>query len=451
MHVPSQIFKAYDIRGLVEGELSEELFYRLGRAAVVFSGAKHVMVGYDMRPSSRPFAEALIRGLTEQGANVVDIGLITTPMLNILTMLDPMAELGAMITASHNPQEYNGCKFIYKKTRMPIGLESGLEEIRKLIEQYEFVGVAEPASVSVENKNTEYVDFVYSLIDKNQIKPMKVALDFGNGIEGVIIDDVLARVPVSSEYLYKEPDGRFPNHEANPLKHDTLKDLQKRVVQTGAAFGVAFDGDADRIGLVDETGRIVPGDIMLALLVQAMVPGNPRAKVIFDLKCSRVVKETILAAGGEPIESRVGRTLIIERMRTDQALLGGELSGHFYFRDTFGFECSDLVLLQFLKLLSLRGLPLSTLVNPLLKYAHSGEINFTVEDKEGIMKRLEERFGPGAASVSHLDGVKIEYSDWWFCIRQSNTEPLLRMVVEADTKELMDEKVEEIRRMIKAN
>jgi len=445
---PAHIFKSYDIRGLVDTELTTDLYYRIGRAAVVYSGAKRVCVGYDMRPSSVPYKEALIRGAVDQGAAVVDIGLISTPILNIMTIRDEAADLGLMVTASHNPQEYNGCKFVHKRTMMPIGLDSGLDRIRDMVEKYEFVdaasGVATTADVT-----TPYLDFICSLVNLEAIKPLKVVIDTGNGIEGVLIEDLIARVPVQARYLFKEPDGRFPNHEPNPIKPETLKDLQREVVASGAHMGFAFDGDADRIGLVDETGAIIPGDLILALLVRALAAGEEKPKVLYDLRSSRVVKEVTEELGGQAIEARVGRSHIIQEMRKEAALVGGELSNHFYFRGTYGFESGDLTLLYILQLVSQSNQPLSALMADLRRYYHSGEINFAVTDKDGIIKRLEQHYSEGAKRVAKLDGIKIEFGDWWFNVRKSNTEPLLRLVLEAKTEKLMKEKVVEISQFIK--
>ena len=444
---PAHIFKAYDIRGLVDTELTADLYYRIGRAAVVYSGAKRVCVGYDIRPSSIPYKEALIRGVLDQGGDALDIGLVSTPILNIMTIRDETVDLGMMVTASHNPQEYNGCKFVHKRTMMPIGLDSGLDRIRDMVEKYEFVDAA-PGAVTTADVTTPYLDFICSLVNLGAIKPLKVVIDTGNGIEGVLIDDLLGRVPVRPRYLFKEPDGRFPNHEPNPIKHETLKDLQREVVASGAHMGFAFDGDADRIGLVDETGAIIPGDLILALLVRALVPGEEKPKVLYDLRSSLVVKEVTEELGGQAIETRVGRAHIIQEMRKEAAVLGGELSNHFYFRDTYGFESGDLTLLCILQLVSQSNQTLSALMADLRRYYHSGEINFEVTDKDGIIKRLEKQYSEAAKRVSKLDGIKIEFADWWFNVRKSNTEPLLRLVLEAKTKELMEEKVREVRGVI---
>jgi phosphomannomutase len=448
MSFPNHIFKAYDVRGVVGKELTEELFYRIGRASVVFTGAKHVFVGCDMRNSSESFKNSLISGLVEQGANVTDIGLISTPMLNIMTIRDEMADLGIMITASHNPPEYNGCKFVYKRTMMPIGLDSGLDQIRDMVEKYDFADVTQKGQIFYKDLKSEHVNFVMSLLDLSQIKPLKVVIDFGNGIEGEIIDGFIEKLPISVDCLYKEPDGNFPNHEANPLKHETLKELQKRVVETGADMGFAFDADADRVGLVDETGKIVPGDQILAMLVPEMLKKYPKEPILFDVKCSRSVLEVISKNGGKPIESRVGRTLVIQGMRKENAAFGGELSGHFYYKDLFGFESGDLTLLYILKLVSESGKKISELVSEFNKYFHSGEINFEVEDQDAVIAKFEEIYAKDAKRVSKMDGIKIEYEDWWFLIRKSNTEPLLRFVLEADSSEKVDEKVDEIKKII---
>lgn len=436
------------MRGLVEAELDEELFYRIGRAAVVYSGAKHVYVGYDMRPSSVPFKDALIRGITTQGAAVTDIGLISTPMLNIMTILDQSADLGVMVTASHNPQEYNGCKFIDKRTMMPIGLDSGLDQIRDMVEKYEFVDAAEKGEITLHDVRESYLHFIFSHVDTSAIQPLSVVFDMGNGIQGVVIDDFVARLPIRADYLYKEPDGTFPNHEPNPIKYETLRALQQRVVAIGADIGFAYDGDADRIGVVDEQGNIIPGDLILAFLVPTVLAASRYNAVLYDTRSSKVVPEVVTECGGQPIESRVGRAYIIQEVRKNKAALGGELSNHFYYQDLFGFESDDFTVLFILKILSESGKKMSELVAPLRRYYHSGEINFEVTDKEAMIKKLEDNYARAAKRVSHLDGVKVEYEDWWFNARKSNTEPLLRLVLEAHTKELMEAKLEEIRRVI---
>jgi phosphomannomutase len=280
---------------------------------------------------------------------------------------------------------------------------------------------------------------------------MTVAFDVGKGIEGAIIEAIVERSPIKPIYLYKEPDGRFPNHEANPLKHETLKTLQETIVREGAALGFAYDGDADRVGLVDETGAIVPGDLITALLAPIMLKRFPGGHVVYDVGSSRIVKETVELHGGVPVESRVGRTLIIEEIRKHDAIFGGELSCHFYFRDLYGFESGDLVLLEVLKHLSESGKKLSELTASLRKYHKIQETNFEVEDKDAALRRIEQAFAAGASRVSKLDGLKIEFPDWWFVVRKSNTEPLLRLNLEADTEALMREKLEELSMVIRGD
>ncbi|OGH59947.1 MAG: hypothetical protein A2725_01780 [Candidatus Magasanikbacteria bacterium RIFCSPHIGHO2_01_FULL_33_34] len=448
MTFPKHIFKAYDVRGLVGEELTEEMFYRIGRASIVYTGANNVYVGADMRNSSEALKNALIKGITDQGANVVDIGLVSTPMLNVMTLREDSTDLGIMITASHNPAEYNGCKFIYKRTMMPIGLDSGLSQIRDMVENYNFVDVAEKGHVKTKNLQKEYIDFTRSLIDLSGMKPLKLVVDMGNGIEGVLIDQLLAGLPVEVEYLYKEPDGNFPNHEANPLKYETLKDLQKKVLEVGADVGFAFDADADRVGLVDEKGQIVPGDKILAILSSEILKNNSGASVLFDVRCSRSVSEAIVDNGGRPIEVSVGRTLIIQNMRKESAILGGELSAHFYYKDLFGFESGDLTLLYILKIISQANSTISGIAKPYNKYFHSGEINFEVENKDAVMDNIKQNYKSLAKNTSSLDGLKMEFEDWWLSVRKSNTEPLLRLVLEASSEDSMKEKIAEIRQII---
>ncbi|MDP2692039.1 MAG: phosphomannomutase/phosphoglucomutase [bacterium] len=444
MTFPRHIFKAYDIRGIAGEELTEELFYRIGRASIVYTDAKTVYVGADMRNSSEALKNALIRGLSDQGANVVDIGLVSTPMLNVVTLREDSADLGIMITASHNPAEYNGCKFVNKRNMMPIGLDSGLDQIRDMVEKYDFVDVSEKGEVGTKDLHDEYIAFTRSLIDLSGLKPLKLVVDMGNGIEGVLIDKLLQGLPIEAEYLYKEPDGNFPNHEANPLKYETLKDLQKKVVDLGANVGFAFDADADRVGLVDEKGNIVPGDKILAILATEILKNNSGGSVLYDVRCTKSIPDAVVEAGGRPIEVKVGRTLIIQNMRKENAVLGGELSAHFYYKDLFGFESGDLTLLYILKIISEAGLTLSELTLPYNKYFHSGEINFKVEEKDQVLAKLEENYKQSSKKSSKLDGLKMDFEDWWFSVRKSNTESLLRLVLEASSEKSMTDKIAEI-------
>lgn len=451
MIFPKHVFKAYDIRGLADVELTEELFYRIGRAAVVYTSAKAVYVGADMRQSSAALKDALIKGITDQGANVVDLGLVSTPMLNVMTMRNEEVDLGVMITASHNPAEYNGCKFISRKIMGAIGLDSGLLEIRNMVEKYNFVDVSPKGKVEVKEMLADYIEFTRSLIDLSDLRSLKLVLDFGNGIEGLLIDELLRDLPVEAHYLYKAPDGNFPNHEANPLNYETLKDLQEKVVELGADAGFAFDADADRVGLVNEKGEIVPGDKIIALLVPELLKKYPGSPIIYDLRSSKSVAEVAAKAGGRPIEARVGHVFIKKEMRKENAALGGELSGHFYYKDLFGFESGDLTLLYVLKLVCESGKKISELVAEFDKYFHSGEINFKVEAKDAVLEKLEENYKANAKKVSKLDGLKMEFGDWWFSARKSNTEPLLRLAVEADTENKMKEKIRELSRLIQTD
>ena len=417
--------KLYDIQGTVEKDKIEELWNKKPNRSQLVSAVK--------KQFKIDLSDDYIKNLEKE---VKKFFIKSEKMVR--------SDLGIMITASHNPAEYNGCKFVDKRTMMPIGLDSGLDQIRNMVEKYDFADAVEPGKAETMDLKKKYIDFIFSCIDIEDIKPLKIIIDMGNGVEGVLIDDFIKKLPVKAEYLYKEPDGNFPNHEANPLKYETLKDLQKCVLETGADMGFAFDADADRVGLVDEKGNIVPGDKIIVLLAPEMLKKYPGGAILYDVKCSRSVFEIISANGGRPIESRVGRTLLIAGMRKEEAAFGGELSGHFYYKDLFGFESGDLTLLYILKVASESGKKMSELAAESSKYFHSGEINFEIETPDEAMLKLEKKYSPNAVRISKMDGIKIEFADWWFCIRKSNTEPLLRLALEADTEEKMKEKLNEV-------
>ena len=434
----AKIFKAYDIRGITPDELDAEAAHRIGRAAARFIGATTLAVGRDARRSSPELFEALVRGINDEGVDVVDLGLVSTPMV-YYAVETLEAGGGIMVTASHNPAQYNGFK-ICREHAIPIGEASGLLEIEK--------GSAEIADEAPRSKRGTirsvdvregYVDHVLTV---GRGRPrLKVAIDCGNGMAAVGLEPLLERLDLEVERLYFEPDGTFPNHEADPLKTENLRDLVAAVRRTGADLGVAFDGDADRAVFVDEAGVPIPSDLMTALLARRQLERNPGGRVLYDLRSSRTTAEEIESAGGVAEMSRVGHSFVKAQMREVDAIFAGELSGHFYFRFSPTLVADDGIaaFVAVLDLLASEDLPLSEIVAPLKRYSASGEINSRVSDVEAILEKLRAEH-ENAPVVSDLDGLLVRYPDWWFNVRPSNTEPVLRLNVEADNEPLMIEK-----------
>ncbi len=443
--INASIFKAYDIRGIYPNELNEDLAYNLGRAVVQFSQAQTVVVGQDCRASSPALSRELIRGLTDGGAKVVDIGLASTPLLNFCVANYPAHDFGIMVSASHNPAQYNGFK-LTDSSGLPVGRETGMGKIRDLVlVRLPAVGEIRKGEVRQQDFSNDYLDKIFSFVDVAKIRPLKIVIDTANGMGGLLIDKVMGRLPqIQASYLFKDLDGRFPNHEANPLKHETLAALRARVQEEKADLGAAYDGDADRIGFVDEKGEIVPGDFLTALLASQILKQKPGGLILGDVRFSWAAKEYIEEKEGRFELCPVGHALIKKLLRERDAAFGGELSLHFYYQELYGAESGDLTLLYLLDLISQSGQSLSELVGPLRKYFQSGEINFTVQDKEKIIQRLKEKYQPLAKSFLDIDGIRFDFDDWWFNVRPSNTEPLLRLNLEARTREMMEKKVEEV-------
>lgn len=449
---PKQIFKAYDIRGLVEGELSDDLAYKIGRAYGVFlrdrglfDTKKWVVVGYDMRPSSVGYSEQVRTALRDEGFNVVGVGLVTTPLFNFACAHYSDHVGGIMVTASHNPAEYNGFKMTLGDGT-PVGKGNGMEEIRDLAEKAEFVNGVQRGELKNLNVLEDYITKIFSLVKPEEIKPLKIVLDAGNGMGKVSFVEMLKRLPVEVEYMYLEPDGTFPNHEANPLKVETLKDLQAKVKETGADFGFALDGDADRIGLVDEKGEVVDASFVGALSGLEFLSDNPGAKMLYDLRSSKIVRDVWEEAGATTGMCRVGHALIKKQMKEQGVKFGSELSLHLYYESMYGVESTDLSLLYFFRLISRTGKKLSELTAQLHKYFHSGEINFHTDKKEEILAKLRERYNDG--KVVEMDGFYVEYPTWWFNVRVSNTESVLRLNLEANTKDEMEQRLAEVKKII---
>ncbi len=457
MQIVKNIFKAYDIRGLAATELSAELAYSLGRAFVVFlrshnllKAGQAVVVGRDMRGTSPALQQALMQGVSDEDVAVVDVGLVSTPLFNFACANYPEHAGGVMVTASHNPAQYNGFK-ITLGDGLPIGEASGMGEIKELVVNSSFDYRAEEKTFPKKEVLGDYLKKIFSIVPADSIRPMKVVIDAGNGMAKVTVPEVLNNLPVEVEYLYLEPDGNFPNHEANPLKVETLADLQKKVVATGADFGFALDGDADRIGLVDEKGQVVDASFVGALVGLEVLRHHPQAHMLYDVRSSMIVPE-VWRAGGATVEMcKVGHANIKKALKEVGGAYASELSLHLYYHDMFDVESTDLSLLYILQMLSREKKPLSELVAPLRKYFHSGEINFEIENKAEVMKRIEEKYKDQAETISHLDGLWMKFAWGWASVRLSNTESVVRLNLEAVDVRTMREKIKEFSGIIKSS
>ncbi len=442
------IFKAYDVRGIYGQDLNDEIAYRIGRAAALYLQVPEIAVGRDMRLSSPQLAAAIIQGITDQGVNAIDLGMTTTDELYFAVGKFNYAA-GVMITASHNPGKYNGMKFC-RAQAFPISLESGLADIRDLAIRGEFPEPSNKGQVIQRDVTEEYISHALSFIDVSKIKPLKVVIDAGNGMAGLVMPRVFKHLPCTLIPLYFELDGNFPNHPASPIEPENMEDLQKKVRETGADLGAAFDGDADRMFPVDEHGDVVDGSMVTAIVSQSLLRKQPGSTILYNLIVSKSVSELVQKMGANAVRTRVGHSYIKAEMRRLNAIFGGEHSGHFYFRDNWFADSGLIALLITLELVSIEGKPLSELLKPLDKGARSGEINSTVNDVQGKLQALEEHFGKQAQSVDHLDGITLDFGDWWFNVRPSNTEPLLRLNVEANSRELMEQKRDEVLEFIRS-
>ncbi|HLC69917.1 MAG TPA: phosphomannomutase/phosphoglucomutase [Patescibacteria group bacterium] len=452
MNFTKTIFKAYDIRGLVQGELSKELAYQIGRSFPVLlqekgtdSTNKKLVVGYDMRASSQEYYPEVIRGLNDAGISVVNIGLSSTPLFNFACAHYPEHAGGIMVTASHNPAEYNGFKLTLGDG-LPIGKNNGMSRLAELVNMTYVVSGGGQAKTEEKNVLKDYMDRVLGLVPRSSLKPLKIVVDAGNGMAKVTLPEILKQLPVEVEYLYLEPDGNFPNHEANPLKVETLKDLQAKVLETKADFGFALDGDADRVGLVDNQGQVVPASFVGGLVGLEVLRSKPGSTLLYDLRMSRAVKEIWEKNGGQTQMCPVGHANIKAFMKERKAVFAAELSLHLYYGDMYDVESSDLSLLYILKILSESNKKLSELWPVMNTKFHSGEINFEVEDKEIILQKLKTKYSD--AVISDLDGLTFTYPNFWFNVRGSNTEPLLRLNLEADDEATMQEKIKEVKKII---
>jgi phosphomannomutase len=449
--IPPGIFKAYDIRGLYPDEITEDTARAIGRAYVAYLNAQRIAVSRDMRTSSPSLAAAFIEGARAQGATVVDYGMCATDMLYFGVARDRL-DGGAQITASHNPGRYNGIKMV-RKDALPLSGDAGIGEIRDMVTTGRIPDATRPAGgLETASILDAYVERVLGFIDPSAVKPFHVVLDAGSGMAGLVAPKLFARLPCRTTKLCFEIDGRFPNHEANPLLEENRRDIVERVVAEKADIGIAWDGDADRCFFIDGTGAFVAGDFITALLAEAALAKTGGQKIIYDLRASRAVKDTVEAHGGTALMNRVGHAFIKRRMRDEHALFAGEVTGHYYFRDFYYADNGFIPALLILELMSKKDRTLHALLEPFRqRYFISGEINTPMSDMakaSARVKELAERYRDG--QTYFLDGFSVEYPDWHFNVRESNTEPILRLNLEATTREMMEAKRDEVLAIIRA-
>jgi phosphomannomutase len=451
MRLNPDIFKAYDVRGVYPSEINEEGARAIGAAFIAYLKASRVAVGRDMRLSSPALAAAFIDGVTSQGADVVDYGMIATDMLYFAVAADRL-EGGVQITASHNPRQYNGMKMV-RQEAFPLSGEAGISDIRDMIAADRLPAPApRRGSVSSRNALDAYINHVMSFIESSIIKPFNVVLDAGSGMGGLVAPRLFDRLPCRTTRLCFQIDGSFPNHEANPLIEENRRDIVERVIAERADVGIAWDGDADRCFFITGAGEFVSGDFVTALLAEAFLMKHPGASIIYDLRASNAVKDVVAKYGGTALMNRVGHAFIKQRMRETNAIFGGEVTGHYYFRDNFYADNGFIPALLMLELMSKKGQSLHELIAPLAKkYFISGEINSKLASMDLVPAKLEqiaEKYADGRQYK--LDGLSVEYADWHFNVRPSNTEPLLRLNLEATAPDLMARKRDEVVALIRS-
>jgi phosphomannomutase len=425
------IFKAYDVRGIVPDQLDPELAHAIGAAFARFAAPDGgtVLVARDMRPSGVELTRAFTEGVTGQGVDVVDLGLASTDLLYFAS--GKLDAPGAMFTASHNPAQYNGIKFCLAGAK-PVGQDTGLAQIKAFAAEGVTTDGSKPAgSVRSEDLLGEFAEHVLSFVDTSVMKPLRVVADTANGMGGHVVPGVFDRLPFELEILYAELDGTFPNHPADPIQPENLKDLQARILETNADIGLAFDGDADRVFLVDEKAQPLSGSLTTSMVAKAMLEKKPGSTILHNLICSKAVREVVEENGGTAIRTRVGHSFIKEEMAKTGAVFGGEHSGHYYFLDNFRADSGLIAAVVVLELLCKAGQPLSELRKPFERYAASGEINTEVHDTGAVIERVAAHYSSAGADLDRLDGLTVDLGDWWFNLRPSNTEPLLRLNLEA--------------------
>ena len=445
------IFKAYDVRGVYPGEIDEAAARAIGAGFVAYLSARRVGLGRDMRLSSPALAAAFIDGATSQGADVVDYGMIPTDLLYFAVASDGL-DGGVEITASHNPKQYNGMKLV-RREALPLSGDAGIGDIRDMIAAGRLPAPAARAGqVASRDVLGAYVDHVMRFIDPSVIRPFNVVLDAGSGMGGLVAPRLFDRLPCRTTRLCFEIDGRFPNHEANPLIEENRRDIVEKVIAEKADIGIAWDGDADRCFFIDGAGEFISGDFITALLAEAFLLKEPGATIVYDLRASHAVRDVVAAHGGTSLMNRVGHAFFKRRMRESKAVFGGEVTGHYYFRDNFYADNGFIPALLILELMSKKGLSLRDLLAPLrARYFISGEINTKLANTDAVPAKLDEiaaRYKDGRQYT--LDGLSVEYPDWHFNVRPSNTEPLLRLNLEAYTKADMERRRDEVLKLIRA-
>jgi phosphomannomutase len=441
------IFKAYDVRGLYPSQIDAEVARRVGRAFVDYLGARRISVGRDCRLSSPALAAGFVAGARAQGAEVTDIGVVSTDMLYYHVARHDL-DGGAIVTASHNPKEWNGIKMV-RRGALALSGDAGIKEIREWVTAGRYADA--PPATGVLREATvleDYARHCLAFVDVTAIPRLKVVLDTANGMGAVGAAAIFELLPVDTVRMYFELDGTFPNHPADPLLEENRRDIVERVLREGADLGIAWDGDADRCFFVDDTGEYVPGDFVTALLGEAFARRAPGAKIVYDVRASRAVSDRVSAAGGVPLMNRVGHAFFKKRMRDEQAVFGGEVSGHFYFRENWFADNGMIPALLVLEKLGREGRKLSEILAPLRERYHiSGEINSRVPDVERALARIAERYRDGR--IGRLDGVSVDYDDWHFNVRPSNTEPLLRLNLEAASHDEMRRRRDEVLELIR--
>jgi len=446
-------FKAYDIRGLYPDEINDDIAYKVGRGFATILQKENpkqqltVVVSRDMRPSSEQLQKNLIKGLTDSGLDVVDIGLNTTPTF-YFGVSYYQHDGGIQITASHNPSEYNGFKLARSKAR-PLGEGTGMEELREIVSTENFINTQNKGKVEKFTQTLkDQVKEALKQANIKKIKPFKIVVDAGNSVGALDMKAIFEHLPCELIPLYFELDGTFPNHDADPLKPENLIDLQQEVENHNADLGIALDGDGDRMFFIDEKGDEVPQSILRGIMAQIALKENPGETVCYDIRPGKITQDMIDEVGGEAVITKVGHSLIKAKMEEVNAVFGGESSGHYFYKFNYGtFDMPLVLLVKFLQYISEQNKPVSEIIKPYKKYFHSGEINSTVEDKEAVMKKLTEIYNDG--EISHLDGVTITFDDYWFNVRPSNTEPKLRLNLEAVSQEIMEKKRDEILKIIR--
>ena len=450
--IDESIFKAYDIRGVYPESLNEGVAREIGRAFVNYLGltGSRVLVARDMRLSGEALGEAFISGVTGAGADVLDLGLISTDALYFAVghLEEPG---GAMITASHNPKEYNGFK-LCREDAIALSGEQGIGQIRDLIvsgklpETAVYVGSVEESDIA-----EDYARHCLSFIDTEGLRPLKIVVDAGNGMAGKMLPPIFEKLPFEYVPMYFELDGSFPNHPPNPIEPQNIKELQERVVAEGAEFGAAFDGDADRVFVVDEKGVTISGDLLATLVANNVLEKEPGATILYSAVCSKAFPELVEREGGKAIRTKAGHSIIKPQMRQNAAAFGGEHSGHFYFRDNYFADSGIIAMLTVAELVARQKGPLSELLAPIDPYVRSGEINSKVKDQEAMLKEVEKYYTQrDEPKIDHLDGLTVDFGDWWFNLRPSNTEPLLRLNVEASDRETMERERDELLELVRS-